>query len=107
MWEEGLPEIEKEEDSSDPLDIPRGSIEEIKVTREEDRRDADSAHARNRDTLITIAGMILIFVLVCMYSNIIRTPPPDKEAMSLFLNLLDSVIMLIIGYIFGTKINRN
>jgi hypothetical protein len=54
-----------------------------------------------------MAGMGLILFLIGIYIYTVRKPPPDKESMSLFLNLLDSVVMLVIGYIFGTKITRN
>ena len=33
--------------------FPKAGIEEIKIQREEDRKDADSQHARTRDTWVT------------------------------------------------------
>jgi hypothetical protein len=107
MSDADLPEIDKEEDSSLSSFLPNDRIEEIKAKREEDRKDADSAHARSRDTLVTISGMILVLVLIILYNCAIEKTLPDREFASLFLNLLDSVVMLIIGYIFGTKITRN
>jgi hypothetical protein len=107
MLEASIPEIEKEEDRPDLAVLQKDSVEEIKARREEARKDADSAHARNRDTWITIAGMILVLIMVAIYNYTVRKPPPDKDTTSLFLNLLDSVIMLVIGYIFGTKITKN
>jgi len=85
--------------------IPRASIEEIKVKGEEARRDADSEHSRKRDTWVTVAGLILVFILMLLYWFTAFLIKPN-DYLSSFLYLLNSVIMLIIGYIFGTKITR-
>jgi hypothetical protein len=106
MLEKSIPEIEKEEDGPVSRPAPRYAVEEIKTEREEARKDADSAHARNRDTWVTVSGMVLILILIFLYKCTVKTPPPNENTASLFLNLLESVIMLIIGYIFGTKITR-
>ena len=82
------------------------SIEEIKVEREEKRKDADSEHARKRDTYVTIAGLILVLIIIGLYWATFSFMKPNEYSHSFF-NLLNSVIMLIIGYIFGTKITKH
>ena len=84
---------------------PKARIEEIKAEREEARKDADSEHSRKRDTWVTISGLILVFILLLLYWFTAFLLKPN-DYLSAFLYLLNSVIMLIIGYIFGTKITH-
>ena len=85
--------------------IPKARLEEIKTAREEARKDADSDHSRKRDTWVTIAGLILVCVLIILYMITVYQNQPNEYKTS-FLHLLSSVVMLIIGYIFGKNINR-
>ena len=99
-----LPSIEEDGPKIEQA-MPRASIEEIKIQREEARKDADSQHARIRDTWVTVAGLILILVLISGYFYAVLFSERNDYTASL-LNLLNSVVMLIIGYIFGTKITH-
>jgi cation transport ATPase len=98
--------VSLEEDSPKtdfPLQTDR--IEELKTKREEDRKDADSQHARTRDTWVTIAGLILVLILIIGYFIAVGSFPKNEYVPSL-LDLIKAVVMLIIGYIFGTKITH-
>jgi len=99
-----VPEITPVEEDSPDIEQPppKANPEEIKVKREEDRKDADSDHARKRDTWVTIAGLILIFILIIGYFIAVGCFP-DNEHITSLLDLIKAVVMLIIGYIFGTK----
>jgi cation transport ATPase len=97
LLEEDSPKVE--------TSISKVRIDEIKTKRDEDRKDADSQHARTRDTWITIAGLILVLILIAGYFYAVQFLPKNDYIASL-LNLLNSVVMLIIGYIFGTKITH-
>jgi len=99
-----LPSIEEDDQRTAPL-YQKASIEEIKTRREEARKDADSQHARIRDTWVTVAGLILILILIFGYFYAVQFSQKNDYTASL-LNLLNSVVMLIIGYIFGTKITH-
>jgi len=85
--------------------LPAVSAEKMKAEREEERKDADSKYARNRDMWVTIAGLILVLLLITLYALAAFIAERNDYVTSL-LYLLNSVVMLIIGYIFGTKINR-
>jgi hypothetical protein len=103
-----IPEIgEEEQDVPTSKTFTKARIEKIRLEREEDRKDADSAHARIRDTWVTVAGMVLILLLIVMHYLLAWFPPSNKEYGLPFMKLVESVIMLIIGYIFGTKITRS
>jgi len=95
--EEDSPDVEKPS--------PEARLKKIKVERAEARKDADSNYARSRDMGVTIAGLALVFVLIIMYF-IAVVYFPDNEHISSLLDLIKAVVMLIIGYIFGTKITQ-
>jgi len=99
------PPVVEEDDPKIETPLQKASIEEIKTRREEARKDADSQHARIRDTWVTVAGLILILVLIFGYFYAVQFSQKNEYTASL-LNLLNSVVMLIIGYIFGTKITH-
>jgi hypothetical protein len=84
---------------------PKARVELLQAERAEDRKDADSDHARKRDTWVTIAGFILIFVLIIGYFIAVGCFP-DNEHITSLLDLIKTVVLLIIGYIFGTKITH-
>jgi len=59
-----------EEDIPKPeFQSPPQKIEEIKVAAEQEIKKADSDYARKRDKVVTIAGLALVFILICMYFN--------------------------------------
>ncbi|MDR0303074.1 MAG: hypothetical protein LBI04_12285 [Treponema sp.] len=100
-----IPSVSLEEDSpkmDQPL--PRARLEELKAEREEARRDADADHARKRDTWVTFSGLILVFMLILIYwfTSFLLKP---NDYLASFLYLLNSVVMLVLGYIF-TKITQ-
>jgi hypothetical protein len=99
-----LPLIEVDDPKTESS-LPKTSSEEIKTQREEARKDADSKHARLRDSLITGAGLAMVLILIGGYFYAVRCFPENEHITSL-LDLLKAVIMLIIGYVFGTKTQR-
>jgi di/tricarboxylate transporter len=101
-----IPIIPDEEDDPkiDAL-LPKVFFDKTREEREEARKDADSEHSRKRDMWVTIAGLILVFVLIILYWITISWLKSNDNTQG-FLYLLNSVIMLIIGYIFGTKISH-
>ena len=74
-------------------------LEELKTKREEDRKDAESQHERLRDTGITFAGLLLLLIFVFLYFFTVKCLDQNDDVKG-FLYLLQSVIMLIIGYIW-------
>jgi predicted membrane channel-forming protein YqfA (hemolysin III family) len=103
MPEENIPDIEKEEEDKPNFPASRKeSIEEIKAKSEAARQDAKTRHDLSRDTWVTIAGFVLIFILL-VGSGIVSWVSDEKSHITSFLHLLSSSIMLIMGYIFGTR----
>jgi hypothetical protein len=101
-----VPEVNIEEDV--PLEYESANdddIEHIKQKHAEAREDAKTQHALSKDTWVTIAGLILILILLTG-SGIISWVSSEKPYVTAFLNLLSSSIMLIMGYIFGTRNNQ-
>jgi cation transport ATPase len=98
-----IPQFEEDNPKTEPLS-PEVRLDILKAQSEEARKDADSDHARKRDTWVTIAGFTLVLVLIVVYWLTAFLMKPN-DYLSHFLNLLNSVVMLILGYIF-TKISQ-
>jgi cobalamin biosynthesis protein CobD/CbiB len=105
MPEENIPEIKKEEDKPNSGITPKKSIEEITARTEAAIKGAKAQHDLSKDTWVTIAGLILILILLTG-SGVISWISSEKPYVTSFLNLLSSSIMLIMGYIFGTRNNQ-
>ncbi|MCL1993469.1 MAG: hypothetical protein FWG66_11050 [Spirochaetes bacterium] len=98
--------IDLEEDSPKPgRPVYEASPKEVQVEREEARKDADSHHARDRDWWVTKAAVKLVVALIIIYAVIVFVE--DRASVSSLLYLLNSVIMLAIGYIFGNRFKNS
>jgi hypothetical protein len=98
-----LPAVEEDDPKITPL-FPKAKIKELKAKGKQTRKNADSDYARKRDMVVTVTGIVLVFILILLYwltAFLIR----PNDYLSSFLYLLNSVIMLILGYIF-TKITQ-
>ena len=95
----------EEDDPKTDYSHHKKSIKEIKESGKEARKKAKSDYSRKRDTWVTISGLILVFVLIAFYLLAVLFAGKN-DYMTSFLYLLNSVVMLIIGYIFGTKNTR-
>jgi hypothetical protein len=100
-----VPEVNIEEDVPLEYENTNDDVERIKQKHAEAREDAKTKHALSKDTWVTIAGLILILILLTG-SGIISWVSCEKPYVTSFLNLLSSSIMLIMGYIFGTRNNQ-
>jgi hypothetical protein len=107
-----VPEISSityEEDSPEVATkgkVSKARPKKLKLEREEARKDADSSYARFRDRWVTLAGIMLVIVLIALYFVTVVFFEENSGVSSL-LYLLNSVIMLIIGYVFGTKTTKH
>jgi len=91
-------------DSRQDPPLPSVNIEEMKAREKADRKKAAAEYFMKRDKWVTLAGLLLVFLLILIFAGFVLVYEPNPRVSSL-LYLLNSVIMLIIGYIF-TKTSR-
>lgn len=94
-----IPEIAGLEDRP-PEDIRQApTLVELK---EQERKDAESAHSLKISSWRNIAGLILVGILLIMTCGVaVYFKEPDY--VKSFITLSSSSLMLILGYLFGTK----
>jgi hypothetical protein len=105
-------------DNDMPLNEPykiTGSIDEpisdfpdtvpLKEREAEKRRYEKHRHKLAKDTWITIAALVLVLALIII-DGVVSFKSGEKEHVSGFLHMLTSCIMLVMGYLFGTR-NKN
>jgi hypothetical protein len=96
--------IKNEEDQPKKAVPVSKSIEEIKARSDAATQEAKTRHYLSRDTWVTLAGLILVLLLIgCSGAFAGIWADNEKPYVTSFLNLLSSSVMLIIGYIFGRK----
>jgi len=98
-----LPIAEEDDPKAEPF-FQKAKIKELKAKGKQTRKNADADYARKRDMVVTVTGIVLVFLLIMLYWFTAFLLKPN-EYLSSFLYLLNSVVMLILGYIF-TKITQ-
>ncbi|MDR2427276.1 MAG: hypothetical protein LBD46_08900 [Endomicrobium sp.] len=95
-----IPEITKEEDIP-PKENTYITLDPVKQ-REQDREDAKQKHSATMDKAISLMGLVLLCIFVifafimCIISN-------NVSLTEKFISMISSAVLLIIGYLFGSK----
>ena len=77
----------------------------MKAREKAERKKAAAEYFMKRDKWVTLAGLFMVFILVLIFAGFVLVYEPSPRVSSL-LYLLNSVIMLILGYIFTKTTQR-
>ena len=105
---DSIPEIPSLEIDKPKTELPqhgrkKANVDEIKEKGKQKRKNAAFKYFRKRDMRVTIAGLVIVCVLIGLYFIVALR---EHQHLSSFLYLLNSVVMLIMGYLFTKTTQR-